>query len=340
MHYSNERINNIGIQMVKSSRDNQHYFSYKIVVVIPYFNAFKEIARVVSKLPDYIHTVIIVDDKSPIPIPKAAIEQIINPQTTPCFLENDINLGVGGATKKGFEKAIAIGADIVIKVDADDQMDLNYIPELLSPLISQNATVAKGNRFKDMKALQKMPVIRRIGNLGLSFLIKSATGYWHNFDPTNGFFAIKTEVLKKIEFPKLANRYYFETSLLAQLYFEKAKIKDVPMPAIYGDEKSSMKIWQMPFVFSLQLSKTFIKRIVKEYFLYDFNIGSVYLLFGVPLFMFGLIFGIWEWIYYASINTFAPTGTIMIVTLSIILGFQLILQAIQYDIINAPKSSR
>lgn len=183
-----------------------------------------------------------------------------------------------------------------------------------------------------------MPLIRRIGNLGLSFLIKAATGYWHNFDPTNGFLALKADVVKKLNFNNLANRYYFETSLLSQLYFEKAAIKDIAMPAIYGEEKSSMKIWQMPFVFGARLTNTFIKRIVKEYFLYDFNIGSVYLLFGFPLFMFGIIFGIIEWIYYASINTFAPTGTIMIVTLSIILGFQLILQAIQYDIINAPKA--
>lgn len=249
-------------------------------------------------------------------------------------------MGVGGATKKGFEEAIKIGAEIIIKIDADDQMDLKYLPDLLNPLLLNKCDVAKGNRFKDLKALRAMPIIRRIGNLGLSFLIKAATGYWHNFDPTNGFLALKSEVLKKLDFTKLSNRYYFETSLLAQLYFEKASINDIPMPAIYGDEKSSMKIWQMPFVFGARLTNTFVKRIVKEYFLYDFNIGSVYLLFGFPLFMFGLIFGIWEWIYYARINTFAPTGTIMIITLSIILGFQLILQAIQYDIINAPKPGK
>ncbi|MDX1769670.1 MAG: glycosyltransferase family 2 protein [Arenibacter troitsensis] len=318
--------------------ETQKYRSIKIAVVIPFYNASNEILLVISKLPDYIQNVIIVDDQSPTPLPKGDIEKLVPSKTTVNFLENQTNLGVGGATKRGFEEAIAIGAEIIIKVDADDQMDLSYLPELLDPLIANKCDVAKGNRFRDLKALRSMPLARRIGNLGLSFLIKSATGYWHNFDPTNGFLALKTDVVKKLDFSKLANRYYFETSLLSQLYFEKAAIKDVAMPAIYGEEKSSMKIWQMPFVFGARLTNTFIKRIVKEYFLYDFNIGSVYLLFGFPLFMFGLIFGISEWIYYASINTFAPTGTIMIVTLSIILGFQLILQAIQYDIINAPKA--
>lgn len=318
--------------------ETQKYRSIKIAVVIPFYNASNEILLVISKLPDYIQNVIIVDDQSPTPLPKGDIEKLVPSKTTVNFLQNQTNLGVGGATKRGFEEAIAIGAEIIIKVDADDQMDLSYLPELLDPLIANKCDVAKGNRFRDLKALRSMPLARRIGNLGLSFLIKSATGYWHNFDPTNGFLALKTDVVKKLDFSKLANRYYFETSLLSQLYFEKAAIKDVAMPAIYGEEKSSMKIWQMPFVFGARLTNTFIKRIVKEYFLYDFNIGSVYLLFGFPLFMFGLIFGISEWIYYASINTFAPTGTIMIVTLSIILGFQLILQAIQYDIINAPKA--
>lgn len=320
--------------------ETQNYTSHKIAVVIPYYNAAKEIVRVISKLPDYLHSIIIVDDQSPAPLPKEAIEKLVNPNTTVYFLQNEVNLGVGGATKRGFKEALKIGAHIIIKVDADDQMDLRFIPNLLEPLVDNTADIAKGNRFKDLKALKKMPIIRRMGNLALSFLIKAATGYWHNFDPTNGFLALKTEVVKKLDFNKLANRYYFETSLLAELYFEKACIKDIPMPAIYGEEKSSMKIWQMPFVFSTRLTNTFIKRIVKEYFLYDFNIGSIYLLFGFPLFMFGLIYGIWQWVYYAKINTFAPTGTIMIITLSIILGFQLILQAIQYDIINAPKPKR
>ncbi|PXX25959.1 glycosyltransferase family 2 protein [Arenibacter sp. ARW7G5Y1] len=318
--------------------ETQKYSSHKIAVVIPFYNASNEILLVISKLPNYIQDIIIVDDHSSTPLPKSDIENLSPPKATIYFLENPTNLGVGGATKRGFEEAIKIGAEIIIKIDADDQMDLSYLPDLLDPLIANNCDVAKGNRFRDLKALRAMPLVRRIGNLGLSFLIKSATGYWHNFDPTNGFLALKTDVLKKLDFNKLANRYYFETSLLSQLYFEKATVKDIAMPAIYGDEKSHMKIWKMPFVFGARLTNTFVKRIVKEYFLYDFNIGSMYLLFGFPLFMFGLLFGATEWIYYASINTFAPTGTIMIVTLSIILGFQLILQAIQYDIINAPKA--
>ena len=317
-----------------------NYQDFKIAVIIPYYNASLQISNVISKIPAYIHSVIIVDDQSKQALPKNDIINSINSDIQCHFLANDINLGVGGATKKGFKFAMELGFDIVIKVDADDQMDLGYIPKLLEALLQHDVDVAKGNRFRDMKALRKMPVGRRIGNLCLSFLIKAATGYWNNFDPTNGFLAIKTSLLDNVDFSKLSERYYFETSLLAEFYFQKAIIKDIAMPAIYGDEKSSMNIWKMPFVFGGRLLKTFFKRIVKEYFLYDFNIGSIYILFGIPLFLFGVIFGIVEWIQHASADIITPTGTIMITTLSIILGFQLILQAIQYDIINSPRAKR
>jgi dolichol-phosphate mannosyltransferase len=312
----------------------------KIAIVIPYYNASNQIIAVISKIPEYIKLVIIVNDKSVEPLPKKEILETLNKNIKCHFLENKTNLGVGGATKKGFEYAKELEIDTVVKVDADDQMDLNYLPDLLKPIVSNKMSVTKGNRFKDRKALQKMPFVRTFGNLILSFLVKIATGYWHNFDPTNGFIAIRTSTLKKIDFSKLSNRYYFETSLLAELYFQKTEIMDISMPAIYADEKSNMNVFNMIFVFLAKLSKTFFKRILKEYFLYDFNIGSIYILFGLPMFLFGIVFGAFKWIHFASINVLAPTGTIMIITITIILGFQLLLQAIQYDIFNAPNGNR
>lgn len=311
--------------------------NYKIAVSVPYYNASRHICDVVSKLPDYINTVIVVDDRSHEPVPEEAVRKVIHPKTDVVFLQNEVNLGVGGATMKGFRYAIDNNFDIVVKIDSDDQMDTAFLPQLLKPLLTGKAEMAKGNRFFDFDALKKMPLIRRIGNLILSFLTKIATGYWNNFDPNNGFLAIKTSTLKRIDFSRLSNRYFFETSLIAQLYFIKARIKDVSMPAIYATEKSNMVVWRMPLIFSTNLLKVFIKRIAKEYFLYDFNIASVYILFGLPLFLFGIIYGVFKWIYYLSIQATAPTGTIMIATLSIILGFQLLLQAVQYDMFNTPK---
>jgi dolichol-phosphate mannosyltransferase len=309
-----------------------------IAVAIPYYNAANQIEKVIAGLPDFIDAIIIINDKSYEPLPLELIKKKYDPKTQLVFLENEINLGVGGATKKGFQYAIDHGFDIVIKVDADNQMDTSYLEKMLKPIINEKVKMTKGNRFRDTKSIKNMPIVRRIGNLTLSFLTKAATGYWHNFDPTNGFIAVKVSVLRKIDFSNLSNRYFFETSLIAELYFTGAKIKDIAMPAIYGDEKSNMEVWKMPVIFLANLIKILFKRIIKKYFLFDFNIGSLYILFGMPLFIFGMFFGLYEWWFYASQNIFAPTGTIMIVSLSIIIGFQLVLQAIQYDIFNAPKS--
>lgn len=309
----------------------------KIAIVIPYYNASAKITEVIEAVPTYIDFVIVVDDCGNEPLPKETILEKINEHSKIIFLKNLKNLGVGGATKTGFTHAIELNTDIVIKIDADNQMDLSYLSILIDTLVKNEAAYAKGNRFRDLKALKKMPFVRRMGNLFLSFFIKIATGYWNVFDPTNGYFAIKVSVLKQLDLDKLANRYFFETSLIAELYYYRVRIKDITMPAIYHDEKSSMQVWKMPLLFSWNLSKLFVKRIIKQYFLYDFNIGSVYILMGLPLFLFGVIYGFIQWIYYSSHHILAPTGTIMLVTLSVILGFQLLLQAIQFDIINSPK---
>ncbi len=311
-------------------------YNYKIAVVIPYYNASKHIVNVVNKLPDFIDAIYIVDDKSPEQLPTTELEKVENYKKT-IIINSERNEGVGGATKRGFLKAIDDKMEFVVKVDADDQMDISNIPDLLKPLILNEADYAKGNRFRDFKSLRKMPVMRKFGNLFLSFLTKIATGYWDMFDPTNGFFAVKTCFLDNADFSNISNRYFFESSLIAEMYFQDTRIKDVPMPAVYGDEESSMTVWKMPFVFFPRLLKTFIKRIVKTYFIYDFNMSSVYIILGLPLFLFGAIFGIYKWWYYTSIDASAPTGTIMLITLSIILGFQLLLQAIHYDITRTPK---
>jgi hypothetical protein len=182
-----------------------------------------------------------------------------------------------------------------------------------------------------------MPLVRRIGNLGLSFLIKAASGYWNIFDPTNGFTAIKNEVLSEVNFDKLHKRYYFETSMIAELYFSNAVILDVPMKAFYGDEVSGLSSTQSLFEFPPKLFVTFLRRIVLKYFLIDFNLGSLYLLTGIPMFLYGIIFGLIKFEQYDKLGVGAPTGTVILPTLFIILGFQVLLAGLAFDVNNYPK---
>lgn len=307
----------------------------KIGIVIPYYNASKHIENVVKKAAFYSNAIVIVNDCSKEPLPKSVVED-----SSLVILNNDKNLGVGGASVKGFEE-LKKRADIelMIKLDSDDQMDTRFIPEMIES-IQLGYGFVKGNRFRDFKQLKKMPAVRRFGNFFLSFLSKVATGYWNIFDFNNGFFAISKKTYATIDSSNLKASYFFETSLIAELYFYKIPIKEIAMPAIYGNEKSNMKITKMPALFLKNLFKLFISRLIKSYYIYDFSIGTIYMLFSFLFLTTGIAYGGYNWYVYASQGILTPLGTIMISTLLIILGFQLLLQFIQYDILNTPKNDK
>lgn len=308
----------------------------KISVIIPCYNVSKHIEAVINGLSQDISHVIVVNDCST-DSTLSILEQVASNNPKLHVLNHSKNQGVGGAMISGYKKSLELGADISIKMDGDGQMDAANIPKLIQPLIEGKADFTKGNRFRDLNAIKSMPIVRRIGNLGLSFLIKAASGYWNIFDPTNGFTAIKNETLAELNLDKLHKRYYFETSMIAELYFSNAVILDVPMRARYADEVSGLSTTKTLFEFPPKLFMTFLRRILLKYFLYDFNIGSLYLLTGIPIFLYGIIFGFIKFEYYANLGIGAPTGTVVIPSLLIILGFQLLLSGLAFDVNNYPK---
>lgn len=308
-----------------------------ITVVIPCYNVSKHIGDVISKLPPEVNWIITVNDCSKDDTGKVLMSlQQTNKKIV--VIDHESNQGVGGAMITGFKKAIELNSDVAVKLDGDGQMDSNYLAALIKPIIDNKADYTKGNRFRDFKALRQMPVLRRFGNLGLSFMIKAASGYWNIFDPNNGFIAISNEMLRTININKIHKRYFFESSMLIELYHCDAVIQEIPMKARYGDEVSHLSLTRTLLGFPPKLLKAFIRRIILRYFLFDFNIASLYLLFGIPLFFIGLIYGIVNFIEYGSSHTPAPTGTVVIPTLLIIMGFQLLLSATSFDISNYPKS--
>ena len=128
--------------------------------------------------------------------------------------------------------------------------------------------------------------------------------------------------------------------MLANLYLLDAFVLDVPMPARYRGERSSMSIWRILVEFPAKLLATLLRRLLLRYFLFDFSMVSVYLLTGIPLILFGLIFGSVKWAQYLKLGVPAPTGTVILPTLALILGIQILLSAIEIDMNAAPKSPR
>jgi dolichol-phosphate mannosyltransferase len=306
----------------------------KIGVVIPLFKVVRHIRNVIDSLPEFIDYIIVVDDKCP-EFSGREVEKINDKRLI--ILRHQINLGVGAAMITGYKKALELGCDIIVKIDGDGQMDPAQIKRIIAPLQSGQADYTKGNRFMHVKTLRLMPKIRLVGNSILSFLVKLASGYWNVLDPTNGYTAISADTLRELDLSNIAKRYFFESDMLINLNIINAVVKDIDIPARYGDEKSSLSVCKAMIQFPPQLFKGFLKRLFLKYFIYDFNMASVYVLIGVPMFIFGIVFGFTQWRESIIFGTPRPLGTIMLIALSITISFQMLLQAINIDINLIPK---
>jgi len=307
----------------------------KVSVVIPCYRVKGQILGVLEKIGPEVAEIYVIDDGCPEGTGDWVESQCHDERLR--LVRNSNNLGVGGATLAGFRQAWANGSEIVVKLDGDGQMDPKSIPKLIRPIQEGRADYTKGNRFFSPSYLKGMPVLRIIGNSALSFFSKISSGYWRVMDPTNGFVAIHTRILGLLPLERIENRYFFESDLLFRLNTIRAVVTDVPLPAIYRDEKSSLRVHRELFSFFLKHTSRFIKRISYGYFVRDFNIASVEILGAATLLTLGVSFGLWEWVDYSSRGAFAPTGTIMLSALLVILGFQLLLSAISFDILHEPN---
>jgi len=306
----------------------------KIAVVIPAYKVAGQIKNVIVSIPDNINYIIVVDDHCPHSSGNEA-EKLNKSNVIVAYHEK--NQGVGGAVITGYRKAIELGCDIVIKMDGDGQMDPKYLQNFINPLIRDRADYTKGNRFKQFHSLKAMPKVRLFGNSGLSFLAKAASGYWNIMDPTNGYTAIHRRALEKLNLGNIAKGYFFESDMLINLNLINAVVRDINIPAKYENEQSCLKTHRALFHFPRKLLMGFIRRIFLKYFIYDFNMASIYILLGIPMLLISSIIGIHDWLYSSMSGIPRTAGQIMLVALPIILSFQMLLQAIQIDINSVPK---
>lgn len=310
---------------------------FKIAVIIPCFRVRAHILNVISAIGPEVRAIYVVDDQCPEQTGNHVEKNANDPRLT--VLRNDKNVGVGGAVVRGYEAAIADGFDVLVKLDGDGQMNPALISELVKPILLGEADYAKGNRFFNLDGLGAMPPVRIIGNAMLSLLAKLSTGYWDIFDPTNGFTAIHTSVAHQLPFEKISRRYFFESDMLFRLNLLRAVVVDIPMDACYGDETSNLKITRVVGEFLVKHLRNLTKRIFYNYFLRDMSLASIELLLGLLLLVMGATFGIWSWATSVHQGIFTPAGTVMLAALPILIGLQLILAFLAYDIAAVPRSA-
>lgn len=310
------------------------YKGKKIAIVIPAYNEEKFVSKVIRDIPSFVDIIVVIDDASQ-DSTYQFVKNVGDPRVT--LLRNEVNQGVGGSTIQGYRRALETESEIIGKLDGDGQMPLDQLQNLLDAIIEDGYAYAKGNRFLDNNALVQMPRNRLIGNMLLTFLTKMASGYWHIFDPQNGYTVIDAHALKVIDLDRINKGYFFENDMLVQLNIHYCKVKDISMPAIYGREKSGIRITSILITFPRLLLQRFLHRVYRKYVLRDFSPIALFLGMGTLLLGWGVGFGIYHWIKSILTHVQASTGTVMLAVLPLILGFQLILEALVLDMHETPR---
>lgn len=311
-----------------------------IVGLIPAYRAASTIVNVIKGALEYVDRVVVIDDACPqksgdiVSAAFAADSRVI-------VLWRPTNGGVGSAIKTGLAKCLEINPDVIVKLDADGQMDPSFIPSICTMFDhNPNLGLVKGNRFVNDSVLSEMPKVRLFGNAALSLFAKFASGYWNLLDPTNGYIAFNGKLLPMLGWQRFANTYFFEISVLGELGLRQVPIGEVEMTSIYGEEQSSLSIRRVLWEFPPKLLRLFLRRITLQYFLFDVNLGSLYIFFGILMTIAGFAFGSLEWAETIVTHHARTAGTVMLAVLPILIGFQLLSNALMYDVQFAPKTLR
>lgn len=306
-----------------------------IAVVVPAYQAERWIGDTLATVPGFVRRIVVVldgctDGTAP------AVEEAAARDPRISRIDQAANRGVGAAMRSGYLRAMADGAEIVAKMDADGQMDPSALARLILPVAIGRADYTKGNRFVHAREIRGMPKIRLVGNAILSLLSKLSTGYWNLLDPTNGYTAVSREALVAIDLAQLDDRFFFESSMLTELSLARAVCVDVAIPARYGGESSHLSVTRSAVEFAAKHARAFVRRLWFRYLVLDFSAVSLLLAVGVPMAAFGVSFGVRNWVHSSVYGIPATAGTVMVAAFTTALGLFGIVQAMIYDILSVP----
>jgi dolichol-phosphate mannosyltransferase len=306
----------------------------RVAAVIPAYRETGRILAVLARCGSEIDDIYVVDDACPEGTGRLVEERCNDPRVRVIY--HGQNQGVGGATMTGYLRAAEDGATVIIKIDGDGQMDPGLAGHFIQPVLNGEADYAKGNRFYNLSGVRSMPRFRLLGNIALSFITKLSSGYWNLFDPTNGYTAIHANVVRQLSFGNIRRNFFFESDLLFHLNLLRAVVVDVPMDALYSDEQSKLKVGRVIVPFAFLHAFNLARRVFYNYYLRSFSIASIELFLGAVLSIGGATFGAIHWINSVRAGVAATSGAVMLASLPIIVGTQLLLAFLAHDVGNVP----
>jgi hypothetical protein len=190
-------------------------------------------------------------------------------------------------------------------------MDPDQLKRVLHPVASGQADYAKGNRLDGPEYWREMSGWRLFGNVLLTGLTRVSSGYWGLRDPQNGYTAISRATLESLALSELYDDYGFLNDLLGELSTEDARVFDVALPAVYGDEDSGIRYSQFVPAVSMLLLVNFLRRLYVD--------GARRHRVGLPA-AYGVAVVSWLGAVVAALTAALPGGTTVPVVLASVVG--------------------
>jgi len=212
------------------------YKNKKVVVVLPAYNAGLTLEQTYREIPmDLVDEVILCDDAS-----KDNTVEVGRALGIRHIIKHEQNKGYGGNQKSLYNKALAIGGDIVIMLHPDYQYTPKLIPAMVNIIGDELYPVVLGSRILGKGALKGgMPIYKYIANRFLTFtqnlLINYKLSEYHT-----GYRAFSGEVLRTINFNANNDDFVFDNEMLSQIIYAGFDIAEVTCPTKYFEEASSI----------------------------------------------------------------------------------------------------
>lgn len=295
------------------------YEGKTVGVVIPAYEEEGFVGEVIDTLPDYVDRVYAVDDESTDGTweeiqrharkanEAAGSDGAFDRRVVP--IQHETNRGVGGAIKTGYLRALDDEIDVTTVMGGDGQMDPNILERIIGPVVRDEADYSKGNRLLNPETRERMSPWRFFGNSVLTFLTKIASGYWKTMDPQNGYSAISYEALRDVNIEEMYEYYGYCNDLLVKLNVHDKRVADVAMPAIYGDEESSIRYGPYIRNVSMMLLRNFFWRLKTKHLVLDFHPLALLYLLGTALVGLGTLLGVGSSIERRLSPSESSTGT-------------------------------
>jgi len=208
----------------------------KAIIIIPTYNELDNIDNILTAVLNAadVH-VMIVDDNSPDGT-SDRVEERMKTDTRIHLLKRPGKMGLGTAYCEGFAKALSIGYDAIMEMDADFSHDPQDIPRFLKE-IEQNDLVI-GSRYSNGVNVVNWPLRRLILSYGANLYTRIITGMPVK-DATGGFKCFRSSMLAKIDLNNIhSNGYAFQIEMNYRLWKAGARIKEIPI--IFVDRRSGV----------------------------------------------------------------------------------------------------